>query len=813
MQKHAARRLHYDLRLEIGGVLQSWAVPKGPSLDPADKRLAVHVEEHPLEYADFEGVIPEGNYGAGAVIVWDRGHYVPQSDPEEGVRAGKLIFELQGYKLRGLWDLFRTSKGKANEWLLVKKRDGFARPGVILPEASILSGLTVEEMSRGADRAGEVRDRLLEEGARPVSADPATIEPMLAGTAEGAFSKPGWLFELKLDGYRLLAGREGDRVRLGYRRGSDATATFPEIAAALGALPYTSFLLDGELVVLDDRGLPSFGRLQNRVHLTRKLDVTRASVELPATLFAFDLVFFDGLDLRPLPLGVRKEILAMILPQAGPVRALEHVLEHGEALFEEVEKLRLEGIMAKKAGSTYRSGRSDDWLKIRSDRTGDFVVAGFTEGKGSRQALGALHLAAHRGGSLVYAGRVGTGFDERLLEDLHRRLLPLRRADPAFTGETPRDGKPTWVEPSVVCEVRYKEWTRDGMLRHPVFLRIRDDMPATECTHPEEPEEIQPPAVEQEPRSSPRTKPTARALSLTNLEKVFWPDEGTTKGDLIDYYRTVSPWLLPYLKDRPVVLTRYPDGIAGKSFFQKDAPGFTPDWVRTERTWSEDAKREIHYFVCDDLDSLLYVANLGTIPLHLWGSRVASLPEPDWCILDLDPKEAPFEHVIAVARAIRALCEEIGIESFVKTSGSTGLHVLLPLHAQCTYEQARSLGQVLARIVARELPEIATVTRSPAARGGRVYIDYVQNGHGRLLVAPFSVRPLPGAPVSTPLRWSEVKPGLDIRTFTIKTVPARMRKRKEDPLRRVLEGKPDLVQVLERLARRLDEHPLKGRRR
>jgi bifunctional non-homologous end joining protein LigD len=797
VQKHAARNMHYDLRLEMGGALQSWAVPRGPSLDPAVKRLAVEVEQHPLEYADFEGIIPDGNYGAGAVVVWDRGRWESLGDVDEGMRKGKLLFDLHGYKLRGRWTLFRT-KGKPKEWLLMKKPDGEADPERALPEESIRSGLTVEELRDGVDPAAPILRRL--RNAETPAGRPALgeVELMLARVAEEPFTREGWLFEIKYDGYRLLGERDGRRARLRYRRGGDATATFPELASALAGLPHDGLLLDGEVVVLDERGRPSFQRLQRRVQLRRAADVGRATVELPATLFVFDLLGFGDRDLRPLPLVERKKLLRMVLPPFGPLRFCDHIERQGEAMFDEIRRMGLEGVMAKRAGSPYRGGRSDDWLKLRADHCGEFVVAGFSPGRGAAGGYGALHLAVYRDDRLVYAGRVGSGFAAGQLDALAASLASRARDAPACAGETPDDPGHLWVEPGLACEVRYKEWTADGHLRQPVFLELREDLPLEACVrHVESAGEPEPLVAEPSPQP-------AREVRFTNLDKIFWPDEGYTKGDLIDYYRSVSTWLLPYLRDRPVVLTRYPDGIGGKSFFQKDAPSFVPDWIRTEVMWSEHARREIRYFIADDEETLLYLANMGTIPLHLWSSRVEDLQRPDWCILDLDPKDAPFEHVVRIARRLRALCEEIGLPSYVKTSGSTGLHVLLPLGGQCTYEQSRSLGAVMARIVTRELPEIATITRSPAARGGRVYVDYLQNGHGRLLVSPFCVRPLPGAPVSTPLGWHEVRRGLDIRKHTVRTVPRRFRRRGADPMVEVLEVRPDLTGALELLAGRMD---------
>jgi bifunctional non-homologous end joining protein LigD len=740
------------------------------------------------------------------VIVWDRGVWVPLEDAHEGMQKGKLLFELRGYKLRGKWTLVKIKRGE-KEWLLIKERDGYVQPDSALPAESVLSGLTVEELKAGKDRAEPILKELarLKAPRRAVRLEEA--EPMLAETRERPFSKPGWLFELKLDGYRIRAGKENGVARLITRNGHDIAAQFPEIARAVAALPYEGFILDGELAVPDESGRPSFQRLQNRAGLTRALDVRRAAVETPAVLYVFDLLAFAGYDLRPLPLEQRQAILARVLPRVGPLKYVEHFEKDGEALYEQVVQLGLEGIVAKKADSPYRAGRSSNWLKIRADRTDDFVVVGFTRPKGSRSGFGALDLGAYQDGKLVYAGRVGSGFTAAQLKAVSAALERSVRPTPAFSGPVPQDPGHTWVEPTLVAEVRYKEWTDEGLLRQPVFVRFRDDKPITEAATRAAPGRDtangDTPDGDAPPARTGTVAPPPREVKFSNLDKVFWPDDGYTKGDLIEYYRAISPWLLPYLTDRPVVLTRYPDGIAGKSFFQKDAPGFVPDWIRTVRIWSEDTQREIDYFVCDDVESLLYIINLGTIPLHVWGSRVDTLEQPDWCILDLDPKEAPFDHVVKIARATKALCDDLELPSFIKTSGSTGLHVLLPLGRQCTYEQARTLGGLLARVIAAELPDIATVTRQVGKRGARVYLDYVQNGHGRLLVAPFSVRALPGAPVSMPLTWSEVTPKLDIRKFTIETAPARLRRRKDDPLRSVLELKPDLVHALEQLHARV----------
>ncbi len=811
VHQHAARRLHFDLRLEMEGVLRSWAVPKGPSYDTAEKRLAVHVEDHPLEYGDFEGLIPAGNYGAGAVIVWDRGEWIPHGDPLEGLEKGKLLFELRGYKLHGMWTLVKIKKSE-KDWLFIKERDGWATkdPDELAPQ-SVLSGLTVEELGEGGDRGEVIRRELVRLGAPKRPVDVKTVKLMLAETADDPFTRKDWLFEPKLDGYRVLAARVKGEPRLLTRNGNDCATSFPEILRAVAALPFDQLILDGEVVALDDQGRPSFQRLQGRARLSRPIDIRHAAVNTPVTYYGFDLLGFEDFDLRPLPLTARKAILRRVLPPVGALRYLEHVDEQGEALYQEAVRLDLEGIVAKKANAPYKAGRSPLWVKVRSRLTDDFVVVGFTAPKGARGGFGALQLADFVEGELTYAGRAGTGFTEKLLAEVTRRLEAQKRRDPPCVGPIQGDRETTWVEPTVVCEVQYTEWTDEGLLRQPVFLRFREDKAPEECVRRQH--AVIPSASEASgrdldgelpksagkippSRSLPRDDNGGLPFELTNTKKVFWPDDGYTKGDLIEYYRAVSPWLLAYLRNRPVVMTRYPDGITGKSFFQKDAPGFRPDWIRTERMWSEDTQREIDYFVCDDEASLLYVVNLGTIPLHLWASRAPTLERPDWCVLDLDPKGAPFEHVVELARAAKELCDRIELPVMVKTTGSSGLHLMIPLGRQCTHEQSRSLGELLARCLVDRLPEIATIVRQVHQRDGKVYVDYLQNGSGKLIVAPFSVRSLPGAPVSVPLAWREVNPRLDIRKHTIKTVPERMRKLKKDPLAEVLELTPDLGAAL-----------------
>ncbi|MGH8538748.1 MAG: DNA ligase D, partial [Gammaproteobacteria bacterium] len=577
--------------------------------------------------------------------------------------------------------------------------------------------------------------------------------------------------------------------------GHNLSATIPEIADVVNALPFEHFILDGEAIVHDERGLPSFSRLQKRGRLTRRTDIEHASIALPATLYAFDLLAFADFDLRALPLKTRKSLLKDILPSIGPIRFADHLEDQGELMYARVRELGLEGVIAKHADSPYSGGRSAQWIKFTVEKSDDFVVAGYTDPRASQSLFGALLLAQYSEGEFLYAGRVGTGFSHKTLKEFDARL---RSADPTDAPQgAPSERSLHWIKPQLVCEVTFKGITPDGVLRQPVFVRLRDDKRPEECVSRLP---LQRPVgfAEAQPVS-----PTAeKTVRFTNPEKVFWPQEGYTKGDLLDYYRAVAPWLLPYLADRPVVLTRYPDGIAGKSFFQKDAPEFVPEWVRQERIWSEGSEREINYFIVEDVDSLLYIINLGTIPLHIWSSRLGSLERPDWCILDLDPKGAPFSDVVTIAKAIRRLCDEIALPTYIKTSGSAGLHVLIPLGRGYSYEQSRTLGELLARVMVAELPELATVTRSIKAREGRVYIDYLQNGHGRLLVAPFSVRALPGATVSMPLSWHEVNGKLDAGRFTIKTALKRLRSLKTDPLRSIMDQKVDLRFALNTLSKR-----------
>jgi bifunctional non-homologous end joining protein LigD len=796
VQQHAARNLHWDLRLEIDGVLVSFAVPRGPSLDPQQKRLAVQTEDHPLEYADFEGVIPAGNYGAGAMIVWDCGTYrsVDGVSPADGLAKGKLDLALDGHKLRGRFALVRTG-GKAKpgrEWLLFTKQRGFEAPDIAerAPE-SVLSGLAVRELAVGVTRDDEACRIAEAAGAKRARVDAAKLRPMLASSAERAFSREGWLFELKYDGVRALAEAGGGRARLFARTGGERTHLYPELAVALAHLPVREVVLDGEIIALDERGRASFERIQRRFTQASAADAELLRREVPVVYYAFDCLAVDGFDLRTLALEKRKQILAALIPPRGPLRLADHVTGDGIALFEAAREHGVEGVIAKRASSQYAAGeRSKHWIKVKVPRADCFVVVGISPGRGSRKALGSLMLAGWRDGELAYVGNAGSGLTARQVEGLMPQLEKRRRAKPACAGlPTPMPRGAWFVAPELVAEVRFTETTSTGMLRHPVFLGLRDDIAPAACRAPAlAASESAAVAAPQQPREA-EFKPT-------RLDKVFWPVEGYTKGDLLTYYERVWPWLAPYLEDRPVVLTRYPDGIEGKSFYQKNAPEFTPDWARRETIDGTD------YFVCNDLRTLLYVINSGAIPLHVWSARLANLERPDWLILDLDPKEAPFRHVLEIARLLHALFREIGVAHFVKTSGQAGMHVLLPLAQALTHDEAKNVAEAVARVVVAERPDIATVTRPVAARGDKVYVDFLQNGRGKLIAAPLSVRPRPRAPVSMPLTWTQVNARLDPARWNIASAPRQLAKH-GDPLAGVLGAGIDPEALLAGLLARL----------
>lgn len=617
----------------------------------------------------------------------------------------------------------------------------------------------------------------------------ADVTLQLAEPRPTAFTRPGWLFELKFDGFRLLAERLGGRARLFLRRGREATDQFPEVAAELQSLPGADFILDGELVIQDARGHPIFQRLLRRSTLVAPRDIDAAARVDPAVYFAFDLLMADGQDLRALPLWERKQRLFELLPKGVRVLPVDHVERDGEALLELVKARGLEGVMAKRESAPYRGGRGDDWLKIALKHVADFAVVGWADD------WGALYLATWDGERFVYAGKVGSGFTPTLADSARGELTPLRRAGPPCVGEPPREKEAVWCEPKLVCEVRYKNWPAGLALREPAFLRFRPDKTPQECPTPRE-------GMAPEPGG----RASGRSVSLANSKKVFFPQDGITKGELFAYYRAVSPWLLPYLRDRPLMMTRYPDGIEGKSFFQKAKPEQAPGFIRTVRVRSDEERRELEQIVCDDLATLEWCVAMGAIPFHLPASRVAAPGRADWAAIDLDPKGAPFATVVGLARALRELCETVELPCFAKLSGSTGMHVLVPLGGRLDHAGARQLAELLAALLVQRHPTLATVDRVVQRRGGRVYVDALQNGPGKVLAAPLCVRPLQGAPVAMTLRWEEVVDGLEPRAFTVRNAVERL-ERVGDPMAPVLTLAPSMERALAGLARLAEEAP------
>jgi len=799
IQKHHATRLHYDFRLEMEGVLRSWAIPKGPSLNPADKRLAALTEDHPIDYGGFEGVIPKGNYGAGNVIIWDNGTYemVDPDTPEAGWKKGKLHFILHGKKLHGEWVLVRGSRSP-KDWIFFKVRDEYADPGIDItverPE-SIISGMLVDSVSEGTRTKQWVTpiERELEQyGMKEAgrSPFPKITQPMLATLVEKPFDNRDWLFELKLDGMRAIVEKNGPKLDMWTRNGKSLSHRFPTLAKALAELPVDTLILDGEIVALDDKGQSHFHLIQPRIHLSRAKDIAAADEQIPVYFFAFDLLYINGYNLMKFSLIERKAVLRKLVPDNnGWIRFADHVEDTGRQFFKAVSDLGLEGIVAKLKKSEYQQTRSRFWLKIKTQRTDHFVIGGFTPPEGSRKHFGALLLGLYQNSDFIYVGRAGTGFDDRALADAEKQLQPLVRKEPPFKEVPAEIRKSIWVQPQLVCEVKFGEWTTDKKLRAPVFMGFRDDIDPQDCRLEEalpSKANVKAATVEQNAEkeekaaaksSSPEVS-AAHRIEFTNLNKVFWPEHGYTKGDLIDYFDKVSPYLIPHLLDRPLVFERFPDGIHGPSFYQKDAPDYTPEWVRTQEIWSEDVGRYIRYFIGADRDQLLYIANSANIQHNPWMSRIQHFDYPDYLVFDLDPVEAPFKTVQEVAIVVKGVLDELGLRGYPKTSGASGIHVHLPvLEKTFTYEDVRVFAEAIASIIVQRMPETATIERVVKRRKPHeVYIDYLQNIRGKTVASVYSPRPRPGAPVSTPLEWPEFERPIDPNAFTIKTIFKRLDK-------------------------------------
>jgi bifunctional non-homologous end joining protein LigD len=794
VQKHSARRLHYDLRLEMDGVLKSWAVPKGPSLDPSQKRLALMVEDHPREYRTFEGIIPDGNYGAGTVMVWDEGAFEPleatgdrAADEKkllDQLQAGSLKIVLHGKKLRGEFALVRMKRGKGNEWLLIKHRDKFAQTDDVLAhDRSALTERDMKAIAEGSVARGDVwqsNGRPAERARKKLKL--RNIKPMLATAVTAPFDRAGWLFEIKWDGYRAIAEIDHGEVGLYSRNRISYEDRFAPIVNALARLPHEA-VLDGEVVVLDEQGRAQFELLQKYQQSGRGALV----------YYVFDLLHLDGADLRREPLRRRKERLASLLRGSTLLRISDHIEEHGKAFFHAVTERGVEGMVAKKADSPYREGvRSTDWLKIKARQRHEAVIGGFTAPRGEREAFGALVLGVYDGADLVHIGQAGSGFDTKSLGVVNAKLQPLIQAQCPFKKRPKTDTRPTWVKPELVCEVLFQEWTSEGIMRFPIFFSLREDKPARSVTR-ERPKSVQE-VVPESKTAAPEAKPSsgrrdagrraAKAVdaelppgSFSNLDKVYFPEDSITKGDVLRYYHQVAPVMLPHLRDRIVSMNRHPDGIRGPNFFQKDVNNLKlPEFITTATIDSNAARKKLTCIVGQNEATLLYVANLGCIEINVWNSRTDQLEHPDYMIIDIDPQDVPFTQVVEAAQAVHKLLEKHCAECFCKTSGKRGLHVYLPLGARYHYDQVRGFAEIAARVIHERLPGTTSLARQPALRRNKIYLDYLQNRRGQTMAAPYSVRPTVGACVSTPLRWQEVTKKLDPRKFTIETVPARIDK-------------------------------------
>ena len=778
IHKHAARRLHYDFRLEMAGVLASWAVPRGPSLDPKERRLAVEVEDHPFDYGGFEGTIPAGEYGAGKVIVWDRGYWAPVGDPVAGRRQGKLKFKLFGEKLRGGWTLVRIRQpregGAKNNWLLIKENDQFAGASDIVSERpeSVSSGRTIEEID-SPQSARKSSPRTTRKSARAgKSAALGWIEPQLATLVTAVPAGSQWLHELKFDGYRLLCRIDNGRVSLFTRHAQDWTERFAGVAEAAQKLPTRRALLDGEVVALADDGTHSFQRLQNSFN-------GRDSSRL--IYYAFDLLQLDGRDLRSAPLLERKKLLKQLLAEAVEkdstvLRYSEHWIDQGEDLLAQACRAGLEGILSKRGDDPYQSGRTRSWLKIKCAKSQEFVIGGFTDPAGARVAFGALLLGVHENGALRYAGKVGTGLDERALRDLHTRLGPIQRSAPPFTG-VPKSAefrRAHWVEPRLVCEVSFAGWTGDGLLRHASFKGLREDKPADEITR-----EI--PVEASAARGSAKDDERIGGVKLTHPDRVLYPEQGITKRELARYYERVASVMLPHLEGRPLTVVRCPEGRAGQCFYQRHAREGITEPIQSIAV--RERGKSARYLAVDSLPGLIALAQMGILEIHTWGSRAPRIERPDRLTFDLDPGEdVSWKEIVEGAVRLRARLEDLGLVAFVKSTGGKGLHVVVPIAPEQTWESVKRFSRALAESVVSEASDRYTATASKAQRRGRIFIDYLRNSRTATAVCAYSTRARPGAPVSMPLAWEDLKND-PRRRFTIRTIAELLEPRSNDPWR------------------------------
>lgn len=841
VQMHNARRLHYDVRLELDGALLSWAVPKGPSYNPNDKHLAVHVEDHPLDYASFEGVIPKGEYGGGEVIVWDEGVYSPDDkgllsfeDREEAQRRmrdemkkGKLSITFRGHKLTGSWTLVKTHGKEADQWLMIKHRDGTEREDfdVTTLNRSVKTGRTVEDVREG--RSGNLRSPEDIAGAVRRKAIPEIRSPMAAVEAKEPFNKKGWAFELKIDGIRVLAHVDHGDVRLYSRNGNVVTAKFPKLVEELRQLPYESFVLDGEAVCYEDDGTPSFQCMLQRFQLQDPRQIAAMDIKLPVEYCIFDLLYLDGWDLRGVKLEDRRILLEQINPRATAMRVLDSFPEDGTLLFEHATQMGFEGVIGKKLDSRYREGvRSPDWVKVKKHHSDEFYVVGWTPGHGNRLPnFGALILAEKdETGAFRYAGNVGGGFSDDMLDKVMELLEALPKTRKPFPQAVEGESKVTWVEPRLVAEVRYAQRTKEGYLRFPVFLRLRPewDIDPSVVVKEDVKPSTQPSGIEsvleqlRNPKDDFQIEVEGHKFGISSASKILWPatedHPAVTKRDLLTYFAQVGDAMIAHLKDRPIAFVRFPDGLKGGSFFQKHW-AHRPDFVDRIDIWSNHVGADTEYLMCNNLPTLLWLGQLAALEIHPWYSRINPRPDtdlptkfaesdatldesvlnyPDFMVIDLDPNirtgnekegEDPepsrfaWEKTVEAAMPLKELLDGIGLKGYPKTSGKTGLHIYVPIKRVYDYQTVRLMCETIGRHLLEQIPEILTMEWKVAKRPAKIFFDHNQNVRGKTLVSIYSPRPVPGAPVSFPVSWKELSDGIYPSDFRIDNAPALLKER------------------------------------
>lgn len=775
IQRHRASHLHYDLRLEMDGVLKSWAIPKGPSMNPKDKRLAVHTEDHPVAYLTFEGVIPKGNYGAGKMTIWDSGHYknlYNENALVDDYKEGKLKIIFDGLQLKGLFTLVRsTSANKSNQWLLIKHDDDHAIHLQYDSEDYILETFQTE---KSKNRTSLNLKKL--------------VQPMLASPGTKIFNSKDWIYELKYDGYRVLANLDDGDVQIYTRNGISLNEKFRYVIDELKTIEHSA-ILDGEIVLLNAEGLHQFNALQNYDENTS---------EGLLMYYVFDLLHLNGHDTIELPLLDRKQLLKELIPEASHIQYCDHIEAMGTTVYNQAIEMGMEGVIAKKSNSTYDlSYRTPNWLKFKKVENTEAIICGYTLSKKKSRKFASLILGMVDDEELIYVGTCGSGFSEKLIKDLYRKFEVLKTDKPIFDIKKHLKGREAeWLIPNLVCEVKFAEWTPSKVMRQPVFLRLREDKSVALESNSVLPQNHSTRSKSVEYEFTLDIENTS--INITNPDKVYFPDLGYTKYDVLDYYIQMSDYILPYLINRPESLLRHPNGIDAEFFYQKDHE-YLPDWIETHIISSKSSEKEINYLLCQNQATLLYLNNLGSIEIHPWHSTIFNLEHPDYAIIDLDPSDKnTFEEIIQTALVAKEILDAAGIDGFCKTSGSSGMHIYIPLGAKYTFEEGRDFTKLICYFIQERLPKFTTLERTVKKRGPKIYLDYLQNRKGQTIAAPYSLRAKKDGTVSMPLIWKEVKSGLKISDFTLKNVPELMAKRK-DYFKGVLGTGIDMEKAIERL--------------